>query len=698
MPFSRALSDVKGHTNEFEAGPHASRPNFTVSGRAKCRQPQNMMKRNLLLLSLLALLNCELFANGGNSRDFERKLERANLLYRNGNYNAALKMYLTLYKADSNNCNLCYRIGVCYLKTDRSGEEALPYFKKAVAETSKDYSADASDEKRAPLVAHKQLADALHLSYKFDEAISSYTTFKESLKKNKVRDKDLVKEIDRRFELCEAGKELMANPADVKIVNLGTNINSAFPEYAPRLSADKSTMIFTSRRPENTGGRTYDGGQYFEDIYISYKKDSVWQKAQNIGWPINTVSNEAAIGISADAQEILIYKDDMGDGNIYSSRLKGDKWTTPEKLNSNINSKYWEPGAFLSADGRTLYFVSDRPGGYGGTDIYKSKKDKNGEWGKAVNLGPTVNTPYDEHSPYIHPDGRTLFFSSKGHRTMGGYDVFFTSTLPSDESVWLAPTNVGYPINTTGDDAFYMVSADKQSAYYSSMRSDGVGEKDIYMVTFPDPAESPLAIMKGTVLDSNNQVVKDVVITVTDNETNQVEGVYYTNSKTGKFLFVLTPGKSHNISYEAEGMMFYSENKFIRTDNKYSEFYNDIHLPDMSVGSKVVLNNIFFDFDDTKLKPYSISELNRVVSYLEKFPKLSLEISGYADSKGSDDYNKQLSLARAQAVVQYLESKGIDKSRLSARGNGIAKSNAENPDPTGRQMDRRVELRIVKSK
>jgi outer membrane protein OmpA-like peptidoglycan-associated protein len=656
--------------------------------------------KTLVLYVCLALTGLDAMAGGGNNRDFERKLERADLLFRNGNYSAALKMYLDLYTNDSSNCNINYKIGVCYIKTEKNSSDALPYFQKAVALTAKDYLADDRKEKRAPLLAHKQLADAYHLSYKFDEAIMSYYKFKEMLKTNKMHDKDLVKEVDRKINMCVTGKELMACAANVKIVNLGKSINSAFPEYAPRLSADQSTMIFTSRRPENTGGRTYDGGQHFEDIYISYKKDGEWQKAVNMGWPINTVANEAAIGISADGQEILIYKDDMGDGNIYSSSLEGDKWTTPKKLNSNINSPYWEPGAFLSADGQTLYFVSDRPGGFGGTDIYKSKRGKDGDWGKAVNLGPTINTPFDEHSPYIHPDGQTLFFSSKGHRTMGGYDIFFSSTLPSDDKVWLEPTNVGYPINTTGDDAFYMVSADKQSAYYSSLRPDGVGEKDIYMVTFPDAKEPPLALVKGTVLDPGNMVAKNVVITVTDNETNEVEGVYRANSKTGKYLYVLTPGKSHNISYEADGKMFYSENKFIPGDNKFKEVSNDVKLPGMDVGSKVVLNNIFFDFDDTKLKPFSISELNRVVSYMEKYPNVSIEVSGYSDSKGNDEYNKRLSLERAQSVVKYLTSKGIDKERLTAVGNGVSATDnkARGNDNAGRELDRRVELRIVKVK
>jgi outer membrane protein OmpA-like peptidoglycan-associated protein len=391
----------------------------------------------------------------------------------------------------------------------------------------------------------------------------------------------------------------------------------------------------------------------------------------------------------------------MGDGNIYSSKLDGDKWTTPVKLNSNINSPHWEPSAFLSADGKTLYFVSDRPGGHGGTDIYMSRRNSSGDWGKAVNLGPTVNSPYDEHSPYIHPDGVTLFFSSKGHKTMGGYDVFSTQSLPSDDRIWLEPKNVWYPINTPGDDAFYMVSTDKQSAFYSTLKDDAVGEKDIYMVTFPDTKPVPLSLVKGTVLDSANRAAKNVIITVTNNETNEIEGVYRANSKTGQYLFVLTPGKSHNISYEADGRLFYSENTFVGEANKYTENVRDVKLSDLAVGSKVVLNNIFFDFDETKLKPNSITELNRLVGFLNKNPNVAVEINGYADSKGADEYNRKLSLERARAVVEYLRKQGIDKDRLSAVGHGVSDADntrSKGKDPAGRELDRRVELKIVKIK
>jgi outer membrane protein OmpA-like peptidoglycan-associated protein/tetratricopeptide (TPR) repeat protein len=633
------------------------------------------------------------------ARDFDRKFDRAEVLYKGGNFSNALSMYLELYKLDTTNLNVCYKIGSCYLKTGANPGKAVYYLEKAVKGAASDFDEESSKERRAPITSYKLLGDAYHLNYKFDQAISAYQTYKQALAKSHIHDRNIQKDIAHRLEMCSNGKELMTHPAEVRIVNAGKTINSAYPDYAPRVSADGNTMIFTSRRPENTGGKTYDGGQYFEDIYIATRKDGKWQQVENIGWPVNTVGNEAAIGISADGQEILIYKDDLGDGNIYSSRLEGDKWTTPVKLNSYVNSPYWEPAAYLSADRLSLYFVSDRPGGFGGTDLYVSRRAPGGDWGRPVNLGPTVNTPYDEHSPYLHPDGQTLFFSSKGHETMGGYDVFFTHALLSDEKAWVKPTNVGYPINTPGDDAFYMVTADKQSAYYSTMMQDALGEKDIYMVSFPESSTAPLTLLTGTVFNNGTQAAKNVIITVTNNETNLVEGVYNANPVTGKYTFVLTSGVSHNISFESDGRMFYSENRFVPVTSKYTEITHHVNLGDVAAGSSIALNNIFFDFDDARVKPSSVTELKRIAAFMKKHPDVFVEVSGYADSKGTDDYNRKLSQQRAESVVKYLVQEGIDSSRLKASGQGISPqaSNTKTRDVSGRESDRRVELRIIKA-
>lgn len=623
-----------------------------------------------------------------NKRDYERKFERAQNLYTNGNYSDALRMYLEIFKNDSTNCNLCYKIGACYLKTEHEQKKALRFLKKAAASVSSAYDAESAKERNAPVKVYKLLADAYHANYEFDAAISFYEKFL----KTPTQERDISKEIKRRIDMCNTGKILFANPIDVKITNLGNHINSPYPDYAPKVTADQHTMIYTSKRPENMGGKTYDGGQYFEDIYVSVKKDGKWQKGESIGSPVNTVGNEAAVAISTDGQEILIYKDDMGDGNIYSTQLDGDKWSVPRKLNAHINSKHWEPAACISADGNSIYFVSDRPGGFGGSDIYKSTRTPRGEWGRAVNLGPAINSAFDEHTPFIHPDGVTLYFSSKGHKSMGGFDIFYCR-FSSEQKSWSEPNNIGYPINTTGDDAFYILSPDKSMAYYSSAAAGGLGEKDNYQIYFPTVKEpAPLALIRGQVRDTAN-VPKNVQITVADNQTGQVLGVYQSNSKTGEYSFILEKGKSHNIAYEADGHMFCSACEY-SGGQSYDEKEKQVKLSPLKPGASTTLNNIFFDFDDSKLKPASVTELDRVYNFMLKYPSLKVEVDGYADSKGTDEYNRKLSKARAQSVVDYLVKKGIAADRLVPAGRGENQPAADN---TGiKPSDRKVELRVVK--
>jgi len=634
-----------------------------------------------------------------NISEVNRRFKQAETFFNRGNFTDALYIYMDLHDSDPDNSNLCYKIGACYLKTRKRKERAVYYLEKAAIFASPNYKEGSYKERRAPLLTYKLLGDAYHLHTQFDLAIASYEKYRKALITYKMRDYDETREIKRKIEMCNTAKKLIAAPVNVKIENMGKNVNSPFADYSPVFTADQSTMIFTSGRPGNVGGQTYDGGKFFEDIYMSTKTKSGWSEAVNIGPPINTVGNEASVGISADGQEILIYKDDMGDGNIYSTSLKGNVWTTPVKLNSNINSKSWEPSAFLTTDGNTLYFTSDRPGGFGGRDIYKSNKNSHGEWGKAINLGSSINTPDEEDAPFLHPDGVTLYFCSNGHKSMGGFDVF-ESTLLSNGN-WGKPVNVGYPINSPDDDVFYVVSPDKKTAYYTSIRDTGYGEKDNYTITFPDAKETALTLQKGLVLDDKQIAPSDVKITITDNETEEVVGVYHPNEKTGEYLFILTPGKSHNVSYEAEGFLFYSENRYVSKESDYYEITKSVNLVPIAVGSKVVLNNIFFDFDKAVLRPYSNVELNRLFNFLTKHSSLAVEIAGYTDSKGNDDYNTALSIERAMAVINYLVEKGIKKERMVAVGYGKTDPLAPNQktdgsdNPDGRQLNRRVELKII---
>jgi outer membrane protein OmpA-like peptidoglycan-associated protein len=665
------------------------------------------------LLAFICVLNIFNITAQNNKDGFEKKFNMSeeifskvyqngkeeSITYAKGGYADAIPMLLSLYKEDPTNCNIAFKLGVCYRGSRRYKAQAIPYFSQAITAVTDDYDGSFYKEKKAPIVAYKYLADAYHINYQFDKAIEAYQKYITVMAENKNMNDALLKEINRDIEMCKTGQRLVANPINIKIQNMGATVNSTYADYSPVLSADQSTLLFTSRRAGSTGGLKDDEGNFMEDIYISNKTNKSWSQATNIGTTINTESNEASVGISPDGQTILIYKDDNGDGNIYSTTLNGDTWAKPIKLNENINTKYWEPSAYFSADGNTLYFVSNRPGGFGGRDLYTSKKTPEGDWAKAKNMGPAINTPYDEDAPFIHADGVTLSFSSNGHNTMGGFDIF--NSILSNDSIWSEPMNVGYPINTTDDDAFYVISPDGLNAYFSSFREGGFGEKDNYMATFINKKETPLTLVKGTVVDESGKPAKNVTITITDNETEQVVGIYHANSKTGQFLFILTPGKNYNVTYQADNHLFYSENMEIPKESKYYEISKQISLPPIVVGSKIVLNNIFFDFDKATLRPQSNVEIKNLLFILKSNPNMKVEISGHTDSKGSEVYNQKLSEDRAQAVVKSLTEKGIDANRMKAKGYGKTMPAASNKmangndNPEGRQLNRRVEFKIT---
>ncbi len=667
----------------------------------------------LIFLSLLFVLNSTDFYTQNNQESSEQAYDRANKIFNKvykdpeseskthakGGYAEALPIFLDLYKKDSTNLNLAFKIGVCYQNTRRYKFKALPYFGEASKSVTDNYNENSLKEKCAPEISLQYLGDAYHLDYQFDKAIVAYNLFINTLNKSRNADNLLIIETEHKIKMCNTAKTLVAKPINIKIENLGSNINSSYADYSPVLSADQNVMFFTSRRQSASEAIKDEDGNFMEDIYRSTRTKSGWSPAENIGSPINTNGHEAIVGISPDGQNLLIYKDDLGDGNIYSTTVKGDKWTAPVKLNDQINSKYWESSACFSADGNKMYFTSNRPGGYGGRDLYSISKTPKGDWANALNLGPAINTQYDEDGAFIHHDGVSLSFSSNSHNTMGGFDIF-TSKL-SGNNTWTEPENVGYPINTTDDDIFYVISPDGLKAYYSSFRIGGLGEKDNFVATFLEGKEVPLTLMIGIVNDNLGKPVEDVEIIVTDNLTEEIVGIYRPNSLTGKYIFILTPGKNYNITYQAEGHLFYSENKEISLETNYYEIYKPIILEPIIVGSKITLNNIFFDFDKATLRSISKVEIKNLISFMNKYPNVKVEISGHTDNKGDILYNQKLSEDRAKVVVARLTEKGISSSRMKAKGYGETKPVKANTlpdgsdDADGRRQNRRVEFKII---
>ena len=386
------------------------------------------MKKTILLIFLSVSAFLILFSKANANEVFDGTYKsiykQAEDYFVNENYTAALPLYMKLDSMEKDNANLNFKIGFCYLIAPTYKTKSIPYFEEAIKNIAKQYEEGEIKEKKSPLATYYYLAKAYHLNYEFDKATEMYQKYIDELGTDPKFASE-IEDVKHDIETCGYGKELIKQPKKVIVENLGEGVNTKYPEYSPVVSLDEQTLIFTTRREGGINKAKEPNGQYFEDIFTSTYDGEKWGPAIPIGTNINTMGHEATINLSADGQKLLIYKDDGGNGNIYVSELKGSEWGVPEFVSAPINSSSWESHACYSSDNRVLYFVSNRAGGFGGRDIYKCLKLPNGEWGPAQNLGDVINTKYDEDGVFIHPDGKQIFFSSKGHNSMGGRLRYF---------------------------------------------------------------------------------------------------------------------------------------------------------------------------------------------------------------------------------------------------------------------------------
>lgn len=627
-------------------------------------------------------------------------------------FRKAMPLYKQAYDFNPNNAKLNYKLGKCYLFGSVYKTDALEYFQKA-------YKLD-------PMVSTDifyMMGQAYHIRGEWEKAIDSYKKYKKVIPANAPY--SVTEAVNKKIEECNTGIELSKNPVRVFIDNLDGTVNSKYPEYGAVITADESEMMFTSRRPGTTGGKIDEGiGEPFEDIYITFQKDGKWTEPKNMGKPVNSEEHDAIVSLFPDGSKLIVYLGKKNGGDLYECDLKGDFWSKPNDLGKNINTEYHESSASFSFDGKTIYFVSDKPGGLGAHDIYRSEWNEDKErWGEAINLGPNINTKYEEEAIFMHPDGKTMYFSSTGHNTMGGYDIFKSELV---NGIWQKPVNIGAPVNTPDDDVFFVISASGKHAYYSSFTPDGFGEKDIHKITFLGPekqvilnnednliasiaapvkeiviepevevSQNKVTILKGIVQDAVTNDVVEAKIELIDNEASVVVASFNSNSKTGKYLVSLPSGKNYGLAVKAEGYLFHSENFIIPESAAYQEITKNIKLKKIEVGSTIVLKNIFFDFDKATLRPESTLELENLKKILSDNPSIKVEISGHTDNKGSDEYNQKLSENRAKSVVEWLTNKGIKSDRLVYKGYGESVPIATNDTDEGRQLNRRTEFKIL---
>ncbi len=517
------------------------------------------MKKIILLFCFSILFTSHFLTAGVIDGNYKNIYNRAEDYFANENYTAALPLYLKLDSLDKGNHNMNFKIGFCYLKAATYKTKSIPYFEFAIKNIAKLYEMGEIKEKQAPLSTYYYLAKAYHLNYEFDKAIEMYQKYISTLGDDSKFAAE-VAEINHDIETCNYGKELVKTPKKVIVENLGEGVNSKYPDYSPVVSLDEQTIVFTTRRSGGTTEKILPNGEHFEDIFVSTysETESKWSQAKLIGKNINSSGHEATINLSADGLKLLVYKDDGGNGNIYVSELKGSEWGACEYISAPINSSAWESHACFSSDNRVLYFISDRAGGSGGRDIYKCLKLPNGEWGPAQNLGDVINTKYDEDGIFIHPDGKQIFFSSKGHNSMGGFDIF-TSVINDENGYWSEPINYGYPVNTTDDDVFLVTTADGRRAFFSSDKEGGFGEKDIYMIKFPEYEPRDITIFLGKIINNSKEDISNNSIFIINTATNDTIQELTANSSTGKFGANLPIGNSYKTVFKVNGKIIHDE-------------------------------------------------------------------------------------------------------------------------------------------
>lgn len=409
--------------------------------------------------------------------------------------------------------------------------------------------------------------------------------------------------------------------------------------------------------------------------------------------------------MSADGKMLLICSD-KGNGDIfYCDRLPDNSWGPPKSLPGSINSEYEEKSATLSRDQKTIYFSSNRPGGFGGIDIYKATKDGKGNWGNIKNLGPNINTEENDDAPFIDYDDKTLYFSSLSHKGMGGYDIF--KSVADSKGAWSAPENMGYPVNTPDNDIFYVHTKDGKRAYYSSVREDALGYEDIYVITIPDNKEEavteapkrkiPLKYVVR-IVDPGTKNALSAKVKLQGATDNVIVGS--SSPTTGVYEFKVSDAKDYKLSVEAEGFMFVNETVSLEgTSEEQKVVMKTIELKKLEVGLVTVLRNIYFEFNKATFKQDSYSELNKLERMLQQNISMKVEIGGHTDIVGTKTYNKTLSQKRAEAVKDYLTKKGIDSRRVTAVGYGSSKPLASNDDEEeGREFNRRVEFKVLSGK
>jgi outer membrane protein OmpA-like peptidoglycan-associated protein len=617
--------------------------------------------KNIYVLCLLTLFAATLWAQDNEKikpdRQFVNQFYDAEAYMYELNYSEALNILLKLENQDSDNANTLYKIGICYLHSKISQNRAEEYLEVASKSISEGYKVDNHRERNAPVETLLYLGQAYRFNYKFDESIEAFNDLIEILDKSKSMNKDLIAQATREIEITNNAIKLTSEPVDADVRNLGSNINTEYRDHSPVIDMNENYLFFTSRRPKPEEP-LYNQD---EDIFVSVDKNFVWTPARRLGDNINTGTNESVIGLSANGETMFFFRsidEFFGNVMITHSDKSLEIWSDPERLGPEINSKYRETHAALSPDGKSLYFVSDRKSedAVGGRDIYVMHLLPDNTWSKPKCLPNNINTIYDEETPFIHPDGETMFFSSKGHNSMGGFDVFFTKI--NGDGKYDEPKNLGYPINTTGDDVSYVVNMDGRRAYIASVKAEGYGDYDIYEILQSGIYINQMVVFSGTVSDINQNVPEDLKVRVISKRDETVKGISRASIDDGRYYLILKPGEDYIIEYDAAGHLVATvevtpEKEQLRD---FETRYVPIPLDPVALLAYKYQDTVYFEAESDQFATRAESNLEKVISRYNQSEDMLININ-YPSGKESEFLTKQ----RSDKIVDYLVTNGINE-------------------------------------
>ena len=653
-----------------------------------------MKLSNIFSLSIFFLFLFGGVLSAQSPSDYGIKSKKAMKLYLSGNetekyrdYDSAIEFYQQALEIEPEFGDAWFRKGACH------------YVRQRYAQAEQDMEkAKAIIDNPNPLL-YFYLGECKFYREDFAGALEAYDAFEAKRGGTQVP-RPMLQDAARHRESAAFAAANMDKKIAFDPLNLGENVNTPFEEYLPYLTADEQTIFFTTRRPGCTGGYSAEYRGYTEDFYYSVLKDGEWQPAENLGPPVNTEQNEGAASFSPDGQ--LVYftacqrKGGMGDCDIYVARLNGMEWEQPRNLGPVVNSAAWESQPSISNDGKTLYFASSRKGGLGGQDIWFTTME-NGRWTEPRNLGPEVNTEGNEMSPFLHADGKTLYFATDGRPGFGGLDLFLTK---NQEGAWSEPLNLGYPLNTTANEGNIFVNAKGDVGYVNSTREGGLGRGDIYSFKM-DPKIRPefMTYVRGHVRELGTGKPLRAEVTFINIETGDTIRSVYSNKATGKFLLTLPLNQDYAAFVDKKGYLFASQSfslKGIKPNPDADQYFDvDIDLQKLEVGLRVVMRSIFYETNKYALLDKSKAEMEHLVQFLRLNPNVRIEIGGHTDNVGSERDNQLLSENRAAEVKRYMVGRGVPAGRVLAKGYGEGKPIADNETEEGRAQNRRTECRII---